>query len=200
MAPQSMAPHPAEAAILAGIDNSVIERVRRLRLMAFDVDGVLTDGLLWYGDQGEIAKSFHVHDGHGLRLLKESGLHVVLITGRESTIVARRGAELGMQHVLQGIRDKGKALVELCQSLGIDTEQTGFMGDDLIDLSAMQRAGFAACVPGTPAYVAQAAHWMATQPSGAGAVRECCDLILAAQGRLASFFSPQSVLMPGAIQ
>lgn len=200
MAPQSVAPHPAEAAILAGIDNTVIERVRRLRLMAFDVDGVLTDGLLWYGNEGEIAKSFHAHDGHGLRLLKESGLHVALITGRESAIVARRGAELGMEHVLQGIRDKGSALLELCHSLGISTEQTGFMGDDLIDLPAMQRAGFAACVPDAPTYVAQAAHWVATEPGGRGAARQCCDLILAAQGRLATFFSPQSVLMPGAIQ
>lgn len=200
MTSSSAVPHPAETAILASVDDTVIERVRRLRLMAFDVDGVLTDGLLWYGNEGEVAKSFHVHDGHGLRLLKESGLHVVLITGRESGIVARRGAELGMQHVLQGIRDKGQALLKLCHELGIEPGQAGFMGDDLIDLSAMQRAGFAACVPNAPAYVAQAAHWMATRPSGAGAVRQCCDLILAAQGRLANFFGPQSVLMPGAIQ
>lgn len=200
MAPSSTVPHPAEAAILAGVDDTVIERVRRLQLMAFDVDGVLTDGLLWYGNDGEIAKSFHVHDGHGLRLLKESGVHVALITGRESAIVARRGAELGMQYVLQGIRDKGQALLQLCHELGIDTEQTGFMGDDLIDLPAMQRAGFAACVPDAPAYVAQAAHWVANLPGGAGAVRECCELILASQGRLAAFFDPQAVLMPGAIQ
>jgi len=192
--------HPTEAAILAGVHPDVIQRVRNLRLMAFDVDGVLTDGRLWYGPQGETVKGFHALDGHGLRLLKESGLYVVLMTGRQSLIVDRRAAELGIQHVQQGVRDKAAALLQLGQELGLEPAQMGFMGDDLIDLPTMQRAGFAASVPNAPTYISQAAHWVADKAGGSGAARDCCDQILAAQGKLRTFFTPQSVLMAGAIQ
>lgn len=193
-------PHPAEARILAKTSAAVIERVKKVRLMAFDVDGVLTDGTLWYSEQGEVMKAFHVLDGHGLRLLKESGIQVALITGRQGAIVDRRAAELGIEIVHQGIRDKAAALTLLSQEHKLDMEQIGFMGDDLIDLHGMQRAGFAASVPNAPSYVMQAAHWVSDRPGGGGAARDCCDLILAAQGRLAVFFAPQSMLMAGAIQ
>src|SRR5690554_247162 len=99
-------PHPVEAQILAKVPAAVIERARQLRIMAFDVDGVLTDGSLWYGEHGEIAKGFHALDGHGLRMLRESGITVALITGREGAIVARRAAELGIDLVHTGISDK----------------------------------------------------------------------------------------------
>jgi 3-deoxy-D-manno-octulosonate 8-phosphate phosphatase, YrbI family len=193
------APHPAEALVLSRVAPAVRERAAALRLMVFDVDGVLTDGSLWYGENGEVMKRFHALDGHGLKLLTESGLRVALVTGRRGGIVDRRAAELGISDVIQGVRDKGQALADLAQRYGIALEQTGFMGDDLIDLPAMQRAGFAASVPSAPAYVAQAAHWIATLPGGQGAARECCDLILAAQGRLGAFFHPGR-LGPGEIQ
>src|SRR5690625_7557592 len=108
--------------------------------MAFDVDGVLTDGTLWYSRNGEVVKGFHALDGHGLRLLKESGILVALITGREGPIVDRRAAELGIDIVQQGVRDKAHALSQLGQEYGLDMDHIGYMGDDLIDLPAFQRA------------------------------------------------------------
>jgi len=192
--------HPAEALVLARITPAVRERAAAVRLMVFDVDGVLTDGSLYYGETGEALKRFHALDGHGLRLLMEGGLKVALMTGRSGPIVARRAAELGISEVMQGVRDKGAALAELALRSAVQLNQTGYMGDDIIDLPAMQRAGFAASVPNAPGYVSQAAHWIATQPGGGGAVRECCDLVLASQGRLGSFLAAPGLLGPGAIQ
>jgi len=192
--------HPIEAMILAKVPDATRARANAVRLMAFDVDGVLTDGKLWYTEHGEWCKSFHALDGHGLRLLQEGGITVALITGRESAIVARRAGELGIGLVRQNVRDKLQVLTELADSCGVGLEQTGFMGDDLIDLAVLQRTGFAAVVPEAPAYVAQAAHWVSTRCGGAGAVRECCDLLLAAQGRLGALLSKQSVLSTGVIQ
>ncbi len=192
--------HPAEALILAKAAPAVIERVRQVRLMAFDVDGVLTDGRLWYSPQGEQLKSFHVLDGHGLKLLLDSGITVALVTGRDGAVISRRAAELGIGHVLHDVRDKATALQTLAQEAGCNLSQVGYMGDDIIDMPAMQRAGFAASVPNAPAYVIQAAHWVSPSPGGAGAVRDCCDLILAAQGKLAAFFSPNALRPGGTIQ
>ena len=191
--------HPAEALILARIDPSVRARLQRLKLMVFDVDGVLTDGGLWYTEQGETLKRFHALDGHGLKMLTVSGIQVALVTGRESPIIARRAAELGLGAVMQNVRDKGAVLTELLTRFGVALEQTGFMGDDLIDLPAMQRAGFSASVPDAPAYITQAAHWVSERRGGHGAARECCDLILAAQQRLGVFFQP-GLLGTGPVQ
>src|SRR5690554_6361570 len=193
-------PHPAEAIVLAKAIAAVIERVQRLQLMAFDVDGVLTDGRLWYSPQGVQLKAFHVLDGHGLKLLMESGIKVALITGRDGAVIGRRAAELGIGHVLHNIRDKAQALQTLAQEQSCHLSEVGYMGDDIIDIPAMQRAGFAASVPNAPAYVTQAAHWVSPSPGGAGAVRDCSDLILAAQGRLAPFFSPNALRTGGTIQ
>lgn len=194
------AAHPAEVQILSQINPDIIERAKAVRLMAFDVDGVLTDGSLWYNEHGENIKVFNALDGHGLRLLKESGIKVALITGRNSPITDRRASELGINVVLQGIRNKAEALVEIANEFGFSTEQIGFMGDDLIDLEAMQRSVFAASVINAPVYIQQAAHWVSSKPSGAGAARQCCDVILAAQGKLSMFFNAQSMLMTGAMQ
>ncbi len=191
--------HPAEALILARIEASVRTRLARLKLMVFDVDGVLTDAGLWYTEQGETIKRFNALDGHGLKMLTVSGIQVALVTGRESPIIARRAAELGLGAVMQNVRDKGAVLNELTTRYGVTLEQTGFMGDDLIDLPAMQRAGFSAAVPDAPAYITQAAHWVAERRGGHGAARECCDLILAAQQRLGAFFQP-GLLGSGPVQ
>ncbi len=193
-------PHPAEALVLAKVTPAVIERARQVRLMAFDVDGVLTDGSLWYGENGETMKRFNALDGHGLRLLGESGIIVALITGREGPILARRTGELGISLVLQGVRDKPQALSSLASEHGYGLEQVGFMGDDILDLAALQRVGFSASVPSAPPYVSQAAHWVASREGGHGAVRECTDLILAAQGRLSAFFAPNAVILSGVTQ
>lgn len=191
--------HPAEALILARLEPAVRLRLEKLKLMIFDVDGVLTDAGLWYTEQGETLKRFNALDGHGLKMLAVSGIQVALVTGRESPIVARRAAELGLGAVMQNVRDKGAVLTELCTRYGVALEQTGFMGDDLIDLPAMQRAGFSASVPDAPTYITQAAHWVAERRGGHGAARECCDLILAAQQRLGAFFQP-GLLGSGPVQ
>lgn len=193
-------PHPAEALVLARIAPAVRQRAAAVRLMVFDVDGVLTDGSLYYGENGELFKRFNSLDGHGLRLLTEGGLKVALITGRSGPIVSRRAAELGIADVMQGIRDKAAALTELTQRHGMELSQIGYMGDDIIDLPAMQRVGFAVSVPNAPGYITQTAHWVASVPGGSGAVRECCDLLLASQGRLGAFMNAPGLLGPGAIQ
>ena len=192
-------PHPAEALVLARIPVETRRRLARVRLMVFDVDGVLTDGSLWYGEHGETVKRFNALDGHGLKMLAASGIKVALVTGREGPVVDRRAAELGLRDVLQNVRDKGEALATLASRHLLNLDETGFMGDDLIDLPAMQRAGFAASVPEAPAYVAQAAHWIATRAGGHGAARECCDIILASQNRLGAFFQPGR-FGPGVVQ
>ena len=199
MNPHSAIPHPAEALVLARIPATTRARLERVRLMIFDVDGVLTDGSLWYGEHGKTVKRFNALDGHGLKMLAASGIKVALVTGREGPVVDRRAAELGLGDVLQNVRDKGEALTTLAARHMLKLDETGFMGDDLIDLPAMQRSGFAASVPQAPAYVTQAAHWVATRPGGHGAVRECCDIILAAQNRLGTFFQPGR-LGPGVVQ
>lgn len=195
----NLIPHPAESLVLARTPAALRERLTRIKLMIFDVDGVLTDGSLWYGEQGEMFKRFNALDGHGLKMLATSGIKVALVTGREGPIVDRRAAELGLGDVIQNVRDKGAVLAELVARYHLTLQEAGFMGDDLIDLPAMQRAGFAASVPDAPAYMTQAAHWVATKSGGKGAVRECCDLILASQGRLGYFFQPGR-LGPGVIQ
>lgn len=185
--------HPAEALLLAKVPNSVVERAARIRLMIFDVDGVLTDGRLLYGEQGEVIKQFHVLDGHGLKMLDASGIGVAILTARDGPIVAWRAAELGIKHVKQGVRDKAAALSELAKSLGLSHEAVGYMGDDVIDLAAMQLAGLAVTVPNAPPYIVQSAHWTTTREGGQGAARECCDLVLATQRKLAGFLQGNTV-------
>lgn len=181
--------------LLARASAQVAERAREVRLMAFDVDGILTDGGLWYGEHGEQVKRFNSLDGYGLRMLRESGIAVAFITGRKGPVVARRAAELGIELVQQGVRDKVQALNAMAQDLGCSLDQVGFMGDDIMDLAALQRVGFSASVPNAPAYIAQAVHWVASTNGGHGAARECCDLILAAQGRLGPFLLANSVIL-----
>ena len=192
--------HPAEAQILARIPAPVRDRARDVRLMVFDVDGILTNGSLWYGENGEAVKAFNALDGHGLRLLREHGIHVAWVSGRKSAITARRAAELGISPALQGIRDKLTTVEEIAREAGLTLDAVGFMGDDIIDLPVLQRVGFAASVPNAPFYIAQAAHWTSALPGGSGAVRECCDLILAAQGRLGACFTTSLSALGGAIQ
>ncbi len=159
-------------------------RAAAVRLMAFDVDGTLTDGGIYIGGQGEIQKRFSVRDGLGLVLLRQAGIHVALITGRTSSIVSERARELGITHVLQGVADKAAALRELCDQLSLSPAQAGFMGDDWPDIPAMRTAGFAATLPDAPAEVIEIAHWTARRPAGHGAARELAEYLLQAQGLL----------------
>jgi len=161
-----------------------IERARCVRLMLFDVDGVLTDGRLWYGARGEELKSFSAHDGHGMKLLAAAGVRLALLSGRSSPAVTLRAAELGIDLVLQGIADKRAAFDALLAQLALEPGVAGFMGDELVDLPVLRRCGFA-CAPGeAPELVRQHAHYVARAAAGGGAVREVCEFVLRAQGRL----------------
>ncbi|WP_416884994.1 KdsC family phosphatase [Marinospirillum sp.] len=161
---------------------SVLEKLRPLRLLALDVDGVLTDGTLYFGNQGEEFKGFNTQDGQGLKLLQASGVELAIITGRQSTLVAQRAASLGITHLQQGREDKLVALNQLREQLGLTWSQIGYCGDDLPDLSAIKKAGFGATVSNAPSYIQQHSDYVTQQKGGQGAVRELCDLIMQAQG------------------
>ena len=161
-----------------------LERARRVRLMVFDVDGVLTDGRLWYGPQGEALKAFHTLDGHGLKMLQRAGIAAALLSGRSSPAVAQRAAELGIAHVLQGASDKAAAFSALLARLALEPAQAGCMGDDVPDLPVMERCGFASAPREAHERVRRAAHYVAAAPAGAGAAREVCEFLLRAQGKL----------------
>lgn len=163
-----------------------LERARRVRLMVFDVDGVLTDGRLWYGPTGEVMKAFHSLDGHGVKLLQQGGIAAGILSGRSSAAVALRAAELGVAHVLQGIEDKRPAFAALLARLGLEAHEAGYMGDDLPDLPVLAHCGFACAPREACAQVLRGAHYVASAPAGGGAAREVCDFLLRSQGRMES--------------
>jgi 3-deoxy-D-manno-octulosonate 8-phosphate phosphatase (KDO 8-P phosphatase) len=152
--------------------------------MLFDVDGVLTDGTLWYGPAGETLKVFHAFDGHGIRMLAESGVRIALLSGRSSAAVATRAAELGIEHVLQGVARKREGYDALLRRLGLAEQDTGFMGDELVDAPVLSRCGFACAPHEAPAPVRKLAHYVPATPAGAGAAREVCEFVMRAQGTL----------------
>lgn len=167
-------------------DPRLVERLRGIRLLALDVDGVLTDGRLHFQSDGIEIKDFHTLDGHGLKLLKRVGIEVALITGRDSPIVSHRASALGISHVHQGVEMKYPVLLALCNQLGIALHQAAYCGDDLPDLGAIRHAGVGISVPGAPAYIRDDADWVTQRPGGQGAVREICDTLLEAQGHWTS--------------
>ncbi|MFM9982021.1 MAG: KdsC family phosphatase [Burkholderiales bacterium] len=158
--------------------------------MIFDVDGVLTDGRLYYTDSGAEMKAFSTLDGLGIRMLMSSGIEIAIITGRRSEVVSHRARDLGISHVLQGVAEKRPAFLGLTASLGLAPESCGYMGDDLVDLPVLTRCGFAATTREAPEIVKRHAHFISTQPAGAGAVREVCEMILKAQGKLDAALAP----------
>jgi 3-deoxy-D-manno-octulosonate 8-phosphate phosphatase (KDO 8-P phosphatase) len=157
------------------------ERARGVRLMIFDVDGVLTDGTLLYGPQGEELKAFSAHDGHGLKMLAASGVQCALLSGRRSAAVATRAAELGIETVFQGVEDKLEIFQRLIAQQRLTMQQTGYMGDELVDLSVLTRCGFACAPREAPEAVRTRVHYVAEAAAGRGAVREVCELLMRAQ-------------------
>ena len=160
------------------------KRAMGLKLMIFDVDGVMTDGTLYYSERGEELKAFNIQDGHGIKMLRQYGIEVALITGRSSRMVELRAANLGVAHLYQGAEDKRAAYATLLARLGLAAEQSGCMGDDLLDLPLITRCGFAATVPAAPEALRSRAHYVTRAGGGRGAVREVCEFILRAQGLL----------------
>lgn len=153
----------------------------RIRLLALDVDGVLTDGRLYFGARGESLKAFHVRDGHGIRLIQASGVIVATISGRRSGAVSVRMRELGVRHVVQGCGDKVAALQRIAARTGVELRHCACLVDDTVDMPLMAAVGFACAVADAHPLAIAAAHWVSAAPGGHGAVRELCDLLLRAR-------------------
>jgi len=173
-------------------EQAILERARQVRALVLDVDGVLTDGKLIYLPQGpdQEAKAFHCHDGLGLRLAREAGWHVALLTGRRSTVVERRARELDIQDVLAGAFPKLPVFEAWCQRRGIRADQVAYMGDDIVDVPVLRRVGLGAAVADARPEARQAAIWVSSRPGGAGAVRELVEYLLHAQGRWDELVAP----------
>ncbi|MEC4721527.1 HAD family hydrolase [Noviherbaspirillum sp. CPCC 100848] len=172
------------------MDEQAASRAAKVRLMIFDVDGILTDGSLHYGADGEMIKTFNVLDGHGIKLLQASGVATAIISARKSALVARRAGDLGIEHLFQGVHDKRTAFEQLLTQTGIAADACGFVGDDVIDLPILLRVGFAASVPNGHAEVRSRVHYVTQAQGGRGAARELCDFILQAQGNYAAAIAP----------
>jgi 3-deoxy-D-manno-octulosonate 8-phosphate phosphatase (KDO 8-P phosphatase) len=164
------------------MDKEIIARAAQIRLVAFDVDGVMSDGRITYSSGGGELKSFNIKDGLGIKLLQGDNIEVAIITGRESKAVSKRANELGIKTVIQGRSDKLKALTELTKKRKLSLEECAYMGDDLPDLSAIMAAGIGACPADAVAEVASRADWTSRCNGGSGAVREFCEFILRARG------------------
>jgi 3-deoxy-D-manno-octulosonate 8-phosphate phosphatase (KDO 8-P phosphatase) len=167
---------------LSTVDPLLVERAARIRMLVLDVDGVLTDGRLYFDNNGNELKTFSTRDGLGLRVLQRQGAEIALITGRRSRIVEQRAAQLGIDHVYQGRNDKLNAYHELLEATGIEEQQICYAGDDWLDLPVLDRVGLAVTVADADPVVKKRVHWVTTRAGGQGAVREICDLILGARG------------------
>jgi 3-deoxy-D-manno-octulosonate 8-phosphate phosphatase (KDO 8-P phosphatase) len=165
------------------MDAALRERASKIRMLVLDVDGVLTDGKLFFDHAGNEMKGFHTRDGLGMKALQRSGIEVAVITGRKSEAVAHRMAQLGIEHVYQGREDKLNAFLHLLDATGLDPHQVCFAGDDWIDLPVLLRAGLAVSVADAEERVRESAHYITSRNGGDGAVREICNMILSAQGK-----------------
>lgn len=165
----------------------ISQKAAKIRMLAMDVDGILSDGQIIYSSNHVETKAFYVQDGVGLQALKEAGIILAIITGRRSPMVDRRAQELGIHHVIQGRDDKFTALSKLAADLNLSLDECAYMGDDLPDLKAIREAGLGMSVPNGAPIVQQTADYVTTKAGGHGAVREVCELILQAQGKYDAF-------------
>ncbi len=166
------------------ISRSLCEKAERIKLVAFDVDGVLTDGRLYFSADGDEMKAFNILDGLGIKMLMNSGIEVAIITGRRSPLTERRISDLGIRHLMQGREDKLVALKELTGKLAVDLKQVAYIGDDLPDLSAIRAAALGITVANGHRFVKQHADWCTEASGGTGVAREVADFILDSQGLL----------------
>jgi 3-deoxy-D-manno-octulosonate 8-phosphate phosphatase (KDO 8-P phosphatase) len=164
-------------------------RAQGVRVAFFDVDGVLTDGSLYFSESGETIKRFNTLDGHGLKLLQKAGITPAVITGRDSAPLRVRLKALGVEHAVFGTEDKRPAAEEILETLGLAWSQAAAMGDDWPDLPVMQRSAFACAPANAQTEVRHAAHYVTQARGGDGAARELCDLLLVATGRYASLLA-----------
>ncbi|MCC6503119.1 MAG: HAD-IIIA family hydrolase [Deltaproteobacteria bacterium] len=165
------------------VSRELASKIMSVKLVVFDVDGVLTDGRIIFSNSGEETKLFDVKDGHGIKLLMRSGIDVAIITARESEVVRRRAKDLGITHVFQGMKDKRMALEELVKTSGITPAEMAYMGDDIIDLPVLKRVAFSAAVADAVAEVRERVDFVSKRPGGRGAARELAELVLKVQGK-----------------
>lgn len=165
-------------------------RAQKIKLVIFDVDGVMTDGTLYLADDGQEYKGFNSLDGHGLKMLKGTGVELAIITGRSSRVVENRAKNLGITIIHQGAHDKLAVYESLCSELNLHCDETAFMGDDVVDLPVMRRAGLAITVPAAPEIVKAHSQYTTTRAAGHGAVREACEFLMRAQGTLDAALAP----------
>lgn len=168
----------------------VLEKAARVRLVVFDVDGVLTDGSLYLGDDGQEYKAFHSRDGHGMKMLQSTGVEIGVITGRTSEVVKHRMTSLGIHYVYQGRLDKLPAFQDLLDKLGIEAHQVAYVGDDVVDLPIIRRVGLAIAVADAHPLVARHAHWQTPHGGGRGAARDVCELVMEGHGVLDDTLAP----------
>ncbi len=168
--------------MVPSFDRAVLERAARVRLLALDVDGVLTDGSIVYTESGEQVQGFHVHDGLGIKLLMEAGVEVAIISSRSTGALVRRAKELGIARAYQGVRDKIQVYEGILHELGLEDGEVAYVGDDWVDLPLLKRVGLAVAVADATAPMKDHVHYVTRIPGGQGAVREVCDLILTAKG------------------
>lgn len=161
---------------------SIEERAKKIKVVIFDVDGVMTNGALGLDDAGLEFKAFHSHDGLGLKLLRNTGIRMGIVTGRCSDVVTKRAENVKIQHVYQGVEDKLEAFQQLLNEMQVSAEECVFMGDDVIDIPPMRRCGLAVTVPHAMPLVKEYAHYITQREAGFGAIRELCELIMKAQG------------------
>ncbi len=161
---------------------SLMAKIRHVKLAIFDVDGVLTDGSLYYGPKGEELKVFNTLDGHGLKMLQQSGVTLAIISGRSSKGLARRAKDIGVKHLMMGVDNKAAAYQALCKKLKRTHAEVASIGDDIVDLPILMHCGFSATVPGAPVDVASRVDMITKKYGGHGAVREFCEVIMRAQG------------------
>jgi len=178
-------------------NSELLTRFKNIKLLVLDVDGVMTNGGLTIGDDGQEYKTFHSHDGLGMKLLKATGVEMAIITGRTSNVVKKRAESTGVAHFYQGAEDKLVAFNDLVAKSGLQADQCAFMGDDVVDLPPMLKCGLALAVPDSPALVLKHAHYITAKAGGHGAVREVCELIMQAQGtfdrQMAQFLTQASI-------
>lgn len=162
----------------------ILKKASQIKLVIFDVDGVLTDGSLYLGDDGQEYKSFNSKDGHGMVMLQHSGTPIAIITGRTSEVVRIRMQSLGIEHVYQGRKDKVPAFFDLLEKTGLDASEIAYVGDDVIDLPVMTRVGLAIAVRDAHPLVQRHAHWVTPRDGGRGAARDVCEMIMEGKGQL----------------
>jgi 3-deoxy-D-manno-octulosonate 8-phosphate phosphatase (KDO 8-P phosphatase) len=162
----------------------ILEKAANIRLLIFDVDGVLTDGSLFIGDDGQEYKAFNSRDGHGIKMVQRHGVIVAIITGRTSKVVEHRMENLGVTHIYQGKQHKLPAYEELAEKLGISAEETAYVGDDVVDLPVMRKVGLAIAVQDAHPLVRTHSHWQTASGGGHGAARDVCEMLMEAKGVL----------------